>query len=51
MFVNEGVQQTISKYIQAIGQKVCEQQVTIQNQQTAIQQLVARVTALEAIVL
>ena len=50
-FVNEGVQQTISNYIQAIGAKVCEQQVTIQNQQTAIQQLVARVTALEAIVL
>jgi hypothetical protein len=50
-FVNEGVQQTISNYIQAIGAKVCEQQVTIQNQQTAIQQLVARVAALEAIVL
>lgn len=50
-FVNEGVQQTISNYIQAIGQKVCEQEVTIQNQQTAIQQLVARVAALEAIVL
>lgn len=50
-FVNGGVQQTISAYIQAIGQKVCEQEVTIQNQQTAIQQLVARVNALEAIVL
>jgi hypothetical protein len=42
---------TISAYIQEIGTKVCEQEVTIQNQQVAIQQLIARVEVLEATVL
>jgi hypothetical protein len=50
-FTSGGPVQTIASYIQAIGQTVCQQQVTIQNQQTAIQQLIARVEALEAIVL
>lgn len=39
---------TVSTYIQAIGTKVCEQEVTIANQQVAIQQLVDRVTVLES---
>lgn len=39
---------TISNYIQAIGTKVCEQEITIQNQQVAIQQLIARVDLLES---
>lgn len=39
---------TMSAYIQAIGTKVCEQEVTIQNQQIAIQQLIARVEVLES---
>lgn len=47
-FSNEGVYQTISNYITAIGQKVCQQEVTIQNQQIAIQQLIARVELLES---
>lgn len=43
-----GPVQTISNYIAAIGAKVCEQEITIQNQQVAIQQLLARVTVLES---
>jgi len=43
-----GPVQTISNYIMAIGQKVCEQEITIQNQQIAIQQLLARVEVLES---
>lgn len=35
-------------YIVAIGQKVCEQEVIIENQNIAIQQLIERVTVLEA---
>jgi len=42
-----GITQTVEQYIQAIGQLVCDQQVTINNQQAAIQQLNDRVTALE----
>ena len=42
-----GPSATISNYVTAIGQKLCEQEITIQNQQLAIQQLVARVTILE----
>lgn len=40
---------TLSNYIQAIGQKVCEQDLTIQNQQQAILQLVSRVEYLESL--
>lgn len=47
-FSNQGVYQTISNYIKAIGEKVCEQEITIQNQQTAIEQLLARVELLES---
>ncbi len=43
-----GPTSTITNYVSAIGQKVCEQEVTIQNQQTAIQQLIARVDVLES---
>jgi hypothetical protein len=43
-----GPLQTISNYIMAIGTKVCEQEITIQNQNIAIQQLLARVEVLEA---
>jgi hypothetical protein len=39
---------TIANYIQAIGTKVCEQEITIANQQIAIQQLIARVDVLES---
>lgn len=39
---------TISNYIQAIGTKLCEQEITIANQQVAIQQLVDRVAVLES---
>lgn len=39
---------TLTNYVTAIGQKVCEQDITIQNQQVAIQQLIARVTVLES---
>jgi hypothetical protein len=39
---------TISNYIQAIGTKLCEQELTIENQQTAILQLIARVEVLES---
>lgn len=39
---------TIANYIQAIGTKLCELEITVANQQVAIQQLVARVDVLEA---
>jgi hypothetical protein len=38
---------TVSNYIQAIGTKVCEQDVIITNQQLAIELLVEKVAALE----
>ena len=41
---------TVTNYIQAIGQKVCEQDIIITNQQLAIQLLVDRVTVLENII-
>jgi hypothetical protein len=47
-FTNGGAVQTLKNYLTAIGEKVCEQEVTIQNQQIAIQQLLARVTVLES---
>jgi len=43
-----GPTSTINNYLSAIGQKICQQEITIQNQQLAIQQLIARVDALEA---
>lgn len=46
-FVVGGPVQTIANYIMAIGEKVCQQEITIQNQQLAIEQLLARVTILE----
>jgi hypothetical protein len=44
-----GVTATISDYVTAIGLKVCAQDVTIGNQQTAITQLIARVDVLESL--
>jgi len=38
---------TVNTYIQAIGAKLCSLESTVQNQQTAIQQLVSRVNVLE----
>jgi hypothetical protein len=40
--------QTLQSYLTAIGNKVCAQELTIQNQQVAIQQLLARVEVLES---
>lgn len=40
--------QQMKDYIEAIGQKICEQEITIINQQNAIEQLLARVEALES---
>jgi hypothetical protein len=39
---------TMSAYLMAVGTKVCEQELTIQNQQTAITQILARLDVLEA---
>jgi hypothetical protein len=41
---------TISNYVTAIGQKLCEQEVIIQNQQVAIQDLLNKIEELENIV-
>jgi hypothetical protein len=40
---------TVSNYVQAIGQKVCEQEVTIQTLESAILNLTSRIETLEAI--
>lgn len=47
-FQESGVVQTLSDYVKNIGDKVCEQATTISTQQLAIQQLLNRVSALEA---
>jgi hypothetical protein len=46
-FQSGGITQTISQYLQAIGQKVCEQEIIIQNQQNAILQLQEAVAELQ----
>jgi hypothetical protein len=46
-FQSGGLTQTISDYVAMIGQLVCEQQITIQDQQVAIENLISRVEALE----
>jgi hypothetical protein len=44
-----GMTAGISAYVAAIGQKLCEQELLIQNQQLAIQQLLTRVEILEGV--
>lgn len=46
-FQTETSVMTLLEYVQAIGNKVCEQQLLIDNQNVAIQNLLSRVTALE----
>ncbi len=39
---------TLANYLAAIGQKVCEMELTIQNQQTALEQIIVRLDILES---
>ena len=47
-FQSEGFSQSIEAYVSAIGQKVCEQEITIQNQQLAILQMQEDIAMLKA---
>jgi len=46
-FQSEGFTQTLTNYVSMIGELLCQQQLTIQDQQTAIVNLLSRVEALE----